>query len=91
MTLHAGSYEVGVRALHDRLSEHLDRVERGAEIVVTKRGRPIAKLAAVGDEDPLDELVRGGLATVPTAPRRAPRDRVKAGGPVSDLVAAQRR
>lgn len=91
MTLHQTRYEVGVRALHDRLSEHLDRVEQGAEIVVTKRGRPIAKLAAVGDEEPLDDLVRRGLATAPAAPRRAPGDRVKASGPVSDLVAAQRR
>ena len=40
MTLHEGAYEVGVRELHDRLSEHLDRVERGANIVVTRRGRP---------------------------------------------------
>jgi len=91
MTLHPARYEVGVRVLHDRLSEHLDRVERGAEIVVTRRGKPIAKLSPVGDEEPLDELVRRGLATAPTASRRAPGDRVKARGPVSDLVAAQRR
>ncbi|MEK6327059.1 MAG: type II toxin-antitoxin system prevent-host-death family antitoxin [Actinomycetota bacterium] len=80
-----------MRALHDRLSEHLDRVERGADIVVTRRGRPIARLSALEGEDPLDELVRRGLVTPPSKPRRAKRPRVKPGGSVSDLVAKQRR
>jgi len=91
MTLHAGSYQVGVRELHDRLSEHLERVEQGAEVVVTRRGRPIARLSAVGGEDPLEDLVRRGLVTPPARPRRARRARVKARGSVSDLVASQRR
>jgi prevent-host-death family protein len=80
-----------VRELHDRLSEHLDRVERGTEIVVTRRGRPIARLSALEGEDPLDELVRRGLITPPSGPRRAKRPRVKPRGSVSDLVAEQRR
>jgi len=91
MTLHAVSYEVGVRELHDRLSEHLDRVERGVDIVVTRRGRPIARLSGVAAEDPLEQLVRRGLITPPTGPRRAKRARVKPRGSVSDLVAEQRR
>jgi len=57
--------EVGVRALHDRLSEHLERVEQGAEVVVTRRGRPIARLSAVDREDHLADLVRRGLVTSP--------------------------
>ncbi|MGH2821871.1 MAG: type II toxin-antitoxin system Phd/YefM family antitoxin [Thermoleophilaceae bacterium] len=91
MTLHADDYEVGVRELHDRLSEHLERVERGAEVVVTRRGRPIARLSAVDGEDPLEDLVRRGLVTPPDRPRRARRARVTARGSVSDLVAEQRR
>jgi prevent-host-death family protein len=91
MTLHAREYEVGVRELHDRLSEHLERVERGAEVVVTRRGRPIARLSAVDREDPLEDLVRRGLVTPPGGPRRARRARVKARDSVSDLVADQRR
>ena len=47
MALHERDYEVGVRDLHDRLSEHLDRVVLGAEVVVTRRGRPIARLSAI--------------------------------------------
>ncbi len=91
MTLHASDYEVGIRDLHDRLSEHLERVEQGAEVMVTRRGRPIARLSAVGDEDSLADLVQRGLVTPPSSPRRARFPRVKARrGSVSDLVAEQR-
>jgi prevent-host-death family protein len=91
MTLQVQTYEVGVRALHDRLSEHLERVEDGAEVLVTRRGRPIARLSAVEGSDPLQDLVRRGLVTPPDRPRAARRARVKARGPVSELVAEQRR
>ncbi|MBA3809671.1 MAG: type II toxin-antitoxin system prevent-host-death family antitoxin [Solirubrobacterales bacterium] len=91
MMLHASDYEVGVRALHDRLSEHLERVEEGAEVVITRRGRPIARLSAVDAAAPLEDLVRRGLVTPPDRPRGTRRARVKARGSVSDLVAEQRR
>jgi prevent-host-death family protein len=35
---------VKIAELKDRLSEHLRAVERGAEVVVTDRGRPIARI-----------------------------------------------
>ena len=82
---------MGVRALHDRLSEHLERVEQGTEIVVTRRGRPIARLAAIDREDPLADLARRGLITRPARPRSARPTPVKTRGSVSDLVAEQRR
>jgi prevent-host-death family protein len=91
MTLHGREYEVGVRELHDRLSEHLERVELGAAVIVTRRGRPIARLAAVGEAEAIEDLIRRGLITAPTRPRRSRRARVKATGSVSDLVAQQRR
>ena len=91
MTLHERDYEVGVRDLHDRLSEHLERVEQGAAVVVTRRGRPIARLSAIDGDDPLDDLVRRGLVTQPSQPRRARRAVVKATGSVSDLITEQRR
>jgi prevent-host-death family protein len=91
MTLPATGYEVGVRDLHDRLSEHLERVEAGSEIVITRRGRPIARLSAIDADDPLDDLVRRGLVSVPKVPRRLARPPVQADGTVSDVVADQRR
>jgi prevent-host-death family protein len=91
MTLQARTYEVGVRALHDHLSEHLEYVRDGAEVLVTRRGQPIARLSAVKESDPLQELVRRGLVTAPSRQRVAQRAQVKARGPVSELVAEQRR
>lgn len=91
MTLPVEGYQVGVRDLHDRLSEHLERVANGTEIVVTRRGRPVARLSAIDAVDPLEELVRRGLVTSPKAPRQAKKPRVKPRGSVSDLIAAQRR
>ncbi len=91
MTLHGREYEVGVRELHDRLSEHLDRVEQGSEILVTRRGTPVARLSAIDRESPLAELVRRGLVTEPAKARRPRRPQVRPKQPVSDLVAEQRR
>ena len=91
MTLHSQEYEVGVRELHDRLSEHLERVEQGAEIMVTRRGQPIARLSAVDSRDPLADLVKRGLVTPPARARSSRRAGVSALGSVSDLVAEQRR
>jgi prevent-host-death family protein len=39
--------QVGTFDAKNRLSELLDQVERGAEIVITKRGRAVAKLVPI--------------------------------------------
>lgn len=92
MTLHRGEeLEVGVRALHDRLSEHLDRVEQGVVVVVTRRGRRVARLSAIGRDEALADLVRRGLLRLPEQPRSPRRARVRGRGTVSDLVSEQRR
>jgi prevent-host-death family protein len=39
---------VGVFEAKTRLSELLERAERGEEIVITRRGQPIARLAPIG-------------------------------------------
>jgi prevent-host-death family protein len=91
MTLHTDDDQVGVRELHDRLSEYLDRVQRGSDVVVTRRGRPIARLSSVERDDGLEELVRRGLVAAPKASRGSRRPRVESRGSVSDLVPEQRR
>ena len=90
MTLHQSESEVGVRELHDRLSEYLERVEEGGEVVVTKRGRRIARLSGLNTERPLEDLARRGLVRMPKGPRSSRTAQVKSSGPVSDLVAEQR-
>lgn len=84
--------EAGIRDLRDHLSRYLARVQAGEELTVTDRGRPVARLVPVDSENTFDRLVADGLV-VPAAThgRRRPRTRVTAAGPVSDLVAEQRR
>jgi prevent-host-death family protein len=89
MTLHQSESEVGVRELHDRLSEYLERVEGGGEIVVTRRGRPVARLSGLG-ERPLDSLARRGLVRMPQGKRSPRSPKAKGTGSVSDLVSEQR-
>lgn len=89
MTLHESESEVGVRELHDRLSEYLERVEGGGEIVVTRRGRPVARLSGLA-ERPLDALARRGLVRMPEGARSPRSAQVQGTGSVSDLVSEQR-
>jgi prevent-host-death family protein len=84
--------EVGVREFHDHLSRYVRHVADGGEVVVTMRGKRVARLAPVDRSDPLGDLRARGLVSDPTGrwrPRR--RGRVAAVTPVSDLVADQRR
>ncbi len=58
---------VGVSEVKARLSEFLDRVRRGEEVVVTDRGRPIARIVPESEPDVrLGELERRGLVRRPT-------------------------
>ncbi len=81
-----------MRDLKNHLSRYLDRVRAGEEVIVTERGRPIARLAALDhDADRLAALVAAGVVRSPRArERRRPANRIKAKGTVSDLVVDQR-
>lgn len=47
--------EVSVTEAKAHLSELLDRVEQGEEIVITRRGRPVAKVSGVRRKrEPID-------------------------------------
>jgi prevent-host-death family protein len=89
----ATSRTVGIRDLKNNLSKYIDRVRSGEELVVTDRGRPVARLSAVDSStDRLAELVAAGVVRAPTRrSRHRPRGRIEAKGSVSDLVAEQRR
>jgi prevent-host-death family protein len=85
--------EVGVRELKNNLSRYLVRVGDGDEVIVTDRGRPVARLSSIDEAtDRLAGLVAAGVVQPPTSRiRRRPARRVKASGSVSELVADQRR
>ena len=85
--------EVGIRELKNRLSTYIERVRAGEEVIVTDRGRPVARLSALdAADDRLAELVAAGVVRAPDTRRRhLPDHRITGRGPVSDLVAEQRR
>lgn len=84
--------EAGVRDLRDHLSRYLDLVRDGTEVTVTDHGKAIARLVPLSRPRPLDRLIAEGLVTPPRASKRARLERaIAAKGPVSDLVAEQRR
>lgn len=84
--------EVGIRELRADLSRWLTHVRAGEEVVVTDRGKPVARLVAISGERPLDRLIAAGVVK-PARDRSGwrPAARVKASGTVSDLLAEQRR
>jgi prevent-host-death family protein len=54
--------DVGIRELKAKLSEYLDRVERGEYIRVTDRGRPKALIAPIpGGPDRTEERIAQGI------------------------------
>ena len=65
--------QVGIAALKARLSEYLARVQAGEEIVVTDRGRPVARLippvwrSASEEDSRLLDLQRRGLVRIGAA------------------------
>ena len=89
----AMSFEVGVRDFRDHLSRYLEHVAGGGEVVVTDRGRPVARLVGHGVESPLDRLVAAGLVRPPIRPKTPSGRirRVKPVGEVASLVAEQQR
>ena len=85
--------EVGIRELRDHLSRWLDEVKDGGEIVITDRGRAVARLVPASRSSRLDELIERGIVT-PPADARQPSDAlpsVRAGGDITEYVLEQRR
>lgn len=85
--------EVGVRDLKNNLSRYLDQVEAGVEVVVTDRGRRVARLTGIDVvvKDKLAALVEAGLVRPPTSKVRQRPLPLRSEGSVSELVAEQRK
>jgi prevent-host-death family protein len=87
------SMDVAVSELRAHLSDYLDRAREGAEVVITDRGMPIARLLGVTATTTLERLTADGIIARSAAPRpRAsgqPRPRPRR--PIADIVSDQRR
>jgi prevent-host-death family protein len=85
--------EVGVTQLRQELKDWLERARAGDEVVITERGRPVARLSGIDVAPLLDRLTaEGRISAAPSAPRptASGRRRVEAKGGIADLVVADR-
>ena len=84
--------EVGVKELRADLSAWLRHVGEGAEVIVTDRGTPVARLIPYGAPSGLERLITEGRVRLPSESKR-PGDAtgVPVRGSVADLVSRQRR
>ena len=85
--------DVAISTLRADLSRWIERARAGEEVVITDRGTPVARLLPVDTAPLLDQLVQSGVLSRPSSSHRpAARgsDRVRAQGPVADLVSEQR-
>lgn len=55
------SLQVGLRDINQRLTEYIQMVEQGEEIVITRRGKPIAKLTPFSESSALSDAQRASL------------------------------
>lgn len=82
---------VGIRELRDGLSRYLAEVREGRTITVTDHGRPIARIVPADSPTTLERLIAEGVVQPAREPKRSAPRPVKASGPVTELVAEQRR
>jgi len=89
---HRQPREVGIRELREHLSRFLDEVRAGREVIVTDRGRPVARIIASSGASWLDELVAGGVVSLPEQVLDPSSfGRVRAKGDIMEFVFDQRR
>lgn len=63
--------EVGIRELRANLSAFVDRVKSGEDVIITERGRTVARITQPGDaRTKLDELIAQGEVTPAKRPKR---------------------
>ena len=85
--------DVAISTLRAELSRWIARARADEEIVVTDRGTPVARLLPVDTAPLLDQLVQRGVLSRPhrgDRPTARGAARVRASGPVADLVSEQR-
>jgi len=86
--------DIGITELRAHLSQWLEHVREGKEVVVTDRGVPVARLLVVGATAALERLaIEGVIAPVGRArrPVASERPRARARQSVAELVSEQRR
>jgi prevent-host-death family protein len=85
--------DVAVSEFRAHLSDYLDQAREGAEVVITDRGVPIARLLGLTTTTTLERLTADGVIARSTAPRpmASGRPRPRPRRPITDIVSDQRR
>lgn len=84
--------EVGIAELRQSLKDWIARAQEGDEIIVTDRGKPVARLTGIAAASTLDRLVAEGRITQPRGarPRATETPRIRSAGGVSSYVSEAR-
>lgn len=82
--------DVGIRELKQRLSEYIDRAERGEVLRVTDRGKPKAMLGPVPGHARIEDGIREGWITPGTDSPLGPARRSKSSRRISAVLAEDR-
>ena len=79
--------------LRANLSHYIDEVRDGAELIVTERGMPVARILGIDAIPAYERLVKEGIIGLPENPgprRRAVRPTLRADKPISDIIRRHR-
>jgi prevent-host-death family protein len=83
-----------VTELRAHLSEWIDLVRDGNEVVVTDRGTPVARMIGMDATPVIDRLTNEGIISRPAQPTRpiaGAKRRPRPSSPVADIISEQRR
>lgn len=86
--------DVTISRLRAELASWIERARAGEEVIVTDRGTPVARLLSIDTAPLLDQLTQRGVLSRPRSssrPTASGATRVRAAGPVAELVSEQRR
>ena len=78
--------KLGIRELKAGLSEYVKRAGKGEQIVVTDRGRPVARLVSAGGVSIVDRGIEEGWITPPSQAGLEPIERCKASRSTSEVL-----
>jgi prevent-host-death family protein len=77
---------VGVRDLKAKLSEYLGRAAAGEQIIVTDRGRPVARIVSFSDDAALQRGIDEGWVEPPRRTQLVPTKRYRSQRSVLDVL-----
>ena len=77
---------VGIRELKAKLSEYVSRAANGEQIVVTDRGRPVARLVGLEGTSMIERGIEEGWVTPAARTRLGPAQRFSAQRSTADVL-----